>query len=68
MYFDKKNTIAQVQSIKRERIDNGTGVLEIASARIDGKFVTKDQSVIPSQASVIDLLEQCFDDIHELLA
>jgi hypothetical protein len=54
-------SLVEVQVIQEE-------VREIDSARIDGKFMTKDQSVIPGQASVIDLLEQCFDDIHELLA
>jgi archaellum component FlaC len=43
-------------------------VREIDSARIDGKFMTKDHSVVPGQASVIFLLESCFDDIHELVA
>jgi hypothetical protein len=41
---------------------------EIDSARIDGKYMTKDNTVVPGQASVIDLLEICYDDIHELLA
>jgi chromosome segregation ATPase len=43
-------------------------VREIDSARIDGKFMTKDHAVVPGQASVIFLLESCFDDIHELVA
>ncbi|KAJ3273619.1 hypothetical protein HDV01_004228 [Terramyces sp. JEL0728] len=43
-------------------------VREIDSVRIDGKFMTKDGNVVPGQASVINLLEACFDDIHELLA
>lgn len=41
---------------------------EIDSARIDGKYMTKDDSVVAGQAAVIDLLESCYDDIHELLA
>lgn len=43
-------------------------VREIDSARIDGKYMNKDSTVVQGQASVICLLEECFDDIHELLA
>lgn len=41
---------------------------EIDSARIDGKFISKDGSVVSGQASVIYLLEAGFEDCHELLA
>lgn len=40
---------------------------EIDSARIDGKYKSLDGTVVHGQASVIELLEGCFEDIHELL-
>ncbi|KAI8912696.1 hypothetical protein EDD86DRAFT_178912, partial [Gorgonomyces haynaldii] len=43
-------------------------VREIDSARIDGKYLAIDGTVVPGQAAVIELLESCFEDIHELLA
>ena len=41
---------------------------EIDSARIDGKFIAKDGSVVPGQGLIIHLLEAGFEDCHELLA
>ncbi|KAH6581507.1 hypothetical protein BASA61_003217 [Batrachochytrium salamandrivorans] len=42
---------------------------EIDSARIDGKYIAKDDgSIVSGQACVIELLEACFDDVHELMA
>ena len=55
-------SLAEVQILQQE-------LLEIDSARIDGKYISKDGvTVVPGQAAVIDLLEVCFDDVHELLA
>jgi hypothetical protein len=42
---------------------------QIDSVRIDGKYISKKtQMVLPGQAIVIDLLERCYEDVHELLA
>jgi DNA repair ATPase RecN len=49
-------TLVEVQMLQDE-------VREIDSARIDGKFVGKDGSVVPGQGSVISLIESCFEDI-----
>ncbi|KAJ3103130.1 hypothetical protein HK100_004256 [Physocladia obscura] len=54
-------SLAEVQMLQDE-------LLEIDSVRIDGSFLGKDGSVLPGQATVIWLLEQCYDDVHELLA
>ncbi|KAJ1555860.1 hypothetical protein HK405_011588 [Cladochytrium tenue] len=55
-------SLAEVQVIQDE-------LREIDSVRIDGKFLAReDASVLPGQAAVIDLLESCYDDAHELLA
>ncbi|KAJ3362998.1 hypothetical protein HDU91_003172 [Kappamyces sp. JEL0680] len=54
-------SLVQVQVLQDE-------LREIDSARIDGKYIARDGSVVPGQASVIDLLEAAFDDCHELLA
>lgn len=54
-------SLAEVQVIQDE-------VRSVDSARIDGKFMTEDQVVVPGQAAVIELLELCFEDVHELLA
>ncbi|KAJ2991499.1 hypothetical protein HDV02_003758 [Globomyces sp. JEL0801] len=54
-------SLVEVQVLQEE-------VREIDSARIDGKYMTKDGAVVPGQAAVIEILESCFDDIHELLA
>ena len=54
-------SLVEVQVLQEE-------VNEIDSARIDGKYISKEGDVVQGQAAVIDLLEGCFDDIHELLA
>lgn len=54
-------SLCEVQILQEELRD-------IDDARIDGKFVAKTGEVISGQALVIDLLESCFDDVHELLA
>ena len=40
---------------------------EIDNARIDGKFINKNEEIVPGQASVINLIETCYDDIVILL-
>lgn len=54
-------SLAEVQLLQNE-------LGEIEMARIDGKYISTDGNVVQGQASVIDLLEACFDDVHELLA
>ncbi|KAJ3031700.1 UNVERIFIED_CONTAM: hypothetical protein HDU68_001217 [Siphonaria sp. JEL0065] len=54
-------SLAEVQMLQDE-------LLEIDSARIDGSYLGKDGTVLPGQATVIWLLEQCYEDAHELLA
>lgn len=41
---------------------------EIEAKRIDGKFCDKEGNVVSGQAAVIGLLEDCYDDCHNLLA
>ncbi len=41
---------------------------EIDTARIDGKYIAKDGSVVPGQGLIIHLLETAFEYCHELLA
>jgi Protein of unknown function (DUF2408) len=43
-------------------------VREIDSARTDGKYLSKDGNPLHGHASIANLVECCFDDIHELLA
>ncbi|CAG8689894.1 22628_t:CDS:2, partial [Dentiscutata erythropus] len=40
----------------------------IDSKRVDGKFLSSDGSIPPGQAQVIGLLEECYEDAHELIA
>ncbi|KAJ3074360.1 hypothetical protein HDU98_011429 [Podochytrium sp. JEL0797] len=54
-------SLGEVQMLQDE-------LLEIDSARIDGSYLGKDGTVLPGQATVIWLLEQCYEDAHELLA
>ncbi|KAJ3335256.1 hypothetical protein HDU93_006059 [Gonapodya sp. JEL0774] len=39
----------------------------IDSVRIDGKYIDLNGVIIPGQAVVVELLEQCFNDAHDLL-
>ncbi|CAG8436392.1 2704_t:CDS:2 [Ambispora gerdemannii] len=41
---------------------------KIDGARVDGKFLSLDGSIPPGQAQVIGLLEECYEDVHELIA
>ncbi|KAJ3128513.1 hypothetical protein HK098_004143 [Nowakowskiella sp. JEL0407] len=41
---------------------------EIDSAKVDGKFIAEDGTIVAGQGRVIDLMESCFEDVHELLA
>ncbi|KAF9112226.1 hypothetical protein BGX27_003781 [Mortierella sp. AM989] len=41
---------------------------EIEAKRIDGKFMDEQGNVVGGQAAVIGLLEDCYDDCHNLLA
>jgi hypothetical protein len=41
---------------------------EIDSAKMDNKYMNREGIVISGQARVIDLLESCYDDVHELLS
>ncbi|KAG9325171.1 hypothetical protein KVV02_002025 [Mortierella alpina] len=41
---------------------------EIEAKRSDGKFLDEHGSVVSGQAAVIGLLEDCYDDCHNLLA
>lgn len=40
----------------------------IDSQRIDGKYLARDGTLVAGQAAVINALEACFDDAHELEA
>ncbi|CAB4477490.1 uncharacterized protein OCT59_013155 [Rhizophagus irregularis] len=40
----------------------------IDSKRVDGKFMAPDGSIPPGQAQVIGLLEECYEDAHEIIA
>ena len=40
----------------------------IDSKRVDGKFLAPDGSIPSGQAQVIGLLEECYEDAHELIA
>ncbi|CAG8559406.1 17518_t:CDS:2, partial [Gigaspora rosea] len=40
----------------------------IDSKRVDGKFLSSDGSIPSGQAHVIGLLEECYEDAHELIA
>jgi len=40
----------------------------IDSLRVDGKFVSDDNSIPPGQAQLIGLLDQCFEEVHDLVA
>ncbi|KAJ1660319.1 hypothetical protein IWQ61_000748 [Dispira simplex] len=50
-----------VREIQRE-------LRELDNQREDGKFLTPDGMIPPGQAQVVGLLEQCFEEVHELLA
>ncbi|KAJ1547617.1 hypothetical protein HK096_002021, partial [Nowakowskiella sp. JEL0078] len=54
-------SLSEIQVIQDE-------LREIDSARIDGAFVSRDDEIIAGQAAIIQLMEQCFEDSHELLA
>ncbi|KAJ1983788.1 hypothetical protein H4R33_004623 [Dimargaris cristalligena] len=41
---------------------------ELDNQRDDGKFLAADGTIPAGQAQVVGLLEQCFDEVHELLA
>ncbi|KAF8941012.1 hypothetical protein BGZ58_003149, partial [Dissophora ornata] len=41
---------------------------EIEAKRTDGKFMDEQGNVVSGQAAVIGLLEDCYDDCHNLLA
>ncbi|KAG0018869.1 hypothetical protein BGZ80_006627 [Entomortierella chlamydospora] len=41
---------------------------EIEAKRVDGKFMDEQGNVVGGQAAVIGLLEDCYDDCHNLLA
>lgn len=41
---------------------------EIDSAKMDNKYMNREGIVISGQARVIELLESCYDDVHELLS
>ncbi|KAF9192119.1 hypothetical protein BGZ49_003467, partial [Haplosporangium sp. Z 27] len=41
---------------------------EIEAKRVDGKFMDEKGNVVSGQAAVIGLLEDCYDDCHNLLA
>jgi len=40
----------------------------IDSKRVGGNFLASDGSIPPGQAQVIGLLEECYEDVHELIA
>ncbi|GBC07720.1 hypothetical protein RclHR1_07650007 [Rhizophagus clarus] len=40
----------------------------IDSKRVDGKFLAPDGSIPSGQAQVIGLLEECYEDAHEIIA
>ena len=52
--------LSKVTSIQQE-------LLQIDNARIDGKFVSNDHEILPGQGEVINLLEECFQDVQSLL-
>ena len=54
-------TLAEINMIQDQ-------LREIDSIRIDGKFISQSQKVVEGQGAVIDLLEECYDDAHELIA
>lgn len=54
-------SLAEVQILQQE-------LREIDLVRIDGKYYNKEGAIISGQAACIDLLESCFEDVHELLA
>lgn len=54
-------SLVEVEVIQEE-------IREIDSARTDGKYLSKDGNPLHGHASVANLVESCFDDIHELLA
>ncbi|KAK3809302.1 MAG: hypothetical protein J3Q66DRAFT_353463 [Benniella sp.] len=41
---------------------------EIEAKRVDGKFTDAENNIVRGQAAVIGLLEDCYDDCHNLLA
>ncbi|KAG0283831.1 hypothetical protein BGZ98_006166, partial [Dissophora globulifera] len=41
---------------------------EIEAKRIDGKFMDAQGHIVSGQAAVVGLLEDCYDDCHNLLA
>ena len=41
---------------------------DIDSAKIDGKFINRQGVIINGQAQICDLIESCYDDVHELLS
>jgi len=41
---------------------------EIEGKRVDGKFTDAENNIVRGQAAVIGLLEDCYDDCHNLLA
>ena len=49
-------TLVQVQMLQDD-------IREIDNARIDGKFVSRDEEIVPGQASVVNLIETCYDGI-----
>ncbi|KAG0378691.1 hypothetical protein BGX24_003084 [Mortierella sp. AD032] len=54
-------TTSEVHHIQEE-------LREIEAKRVDGKFCDKEGNVVSGQAAVIGLLEDCYDDCHNLLA
>jgi hypothetical protein len=54
-------TTSEVHHIQEE-------LREIEAKRVDGKFCDKEGNVVGGQAAVIGLLEDCYDDCHNLLA
>ena len=49
-------SLAQVQMLQDD-------IREIDNARIDGKFLSRSEEIVPGQASVINMIETCYDDI-----
>jgi len=54
-------TASEVHHIQEE-------LREIEAKRVDGKFYDSEGNVVSGQAAVIGLLEDCYDDCHNLLA
>lgn len=54
-------TASEVHHIQEE-------LREIEAKRVDGKFCDKEGNVVSGQAAVIGLLEDCYDNCHNLLA